>query len=197
MLYADDVLIGAQTEDELKHNVRSVLKALLEANFRINANKCSFSPKRIISYLGWEIGDGKVTAAPGALDKLWRIREPNEELRVIADKSRRQIVRRLLGVLQYLSHYIPCGAEELRALYELTKTANEGVGGGKDYKPPAATTKESKKSPAALSTRPFKWNLECDKAWDWAVERMKEIKPLHTPTYGPDTWLETVSDASK
>jgi hypothetical protein len=197
VLYADDVLIGAQTEEELRINVRSVLKALLEANFRINADKCSFTPAREIKYLGWIIGDGKVTAAPGALDKLWRIRKPNEELRVKDDKARRQIVRRFLGVLQYLSHYIPCGAEELRALYELTKTANEGVGGGKDYKPPAATTKESKKSPAAMSTKPFKWTPACDKAWDWAVERMKEIKPLCTPTYGEDTWLETVSDASK
>lgn len=197
VLYADDVLIGAQTEEELKANVRSVLKALLEANFRINADKCSFTPAREITYLGWIIGDGKVTAATGALDKLWRIRKPNQELRVKDDKSRRQIVRRFLGVLQYLSHYIPCGAEELRPLYELTKTANEGVGGGKDYKPPAATTKESKKAPAALSTKPFKWNAACDKAWDWAVERMKEIKPLSTPTYGEHTWLETVSDASK
>jgi hypothetical protein len=198
VLYADDVLIGAQTEEELKRNVQAVLKSLLEANFRINANKCSFTPAKEILYLGWIIGNGQVRAAPGALDKLWRIRKPNEEVRLKDDKAKRQVVRRFLGILQYLSHYIPCGAEQLRPLYELTKTANEGEGGGKDYKPPQATTKESKRSQAASSSRPFKWNAECDKAWDWAVARMQEIQPLHTPTYDPlNSWLETISDASK
>lgn len=197
VLYADDVLIGAQDEQELKRNVKAVLKALLEANFRINANKCSFTPAREISYLGWIIGNGQVRAAPGALDKLWRIRKPNEEVKLKDDKAKRQVVRRFLGVLQYLSHYIPCGAEQLRPLYELTKTANEGEGGGKDYKPPQATTKESKRSQAASSSRPFKWTAECDKAWDWAVARMQEIQPLHTPTYDLNSWLETISDASK
>ena len=197
VLYADDVLIGAQDEAELKVNVRKVLKALLDANFRINAEKCSFTAQREITYLGWIIGNGQVKAAPEALDKLWRIRKPTEEARMKDDKAKRQVVRRFLGVLQYLSHYIPCGAEELRPLYELTKTADEGKGGGKDYKPPQATTKESKRTPAASSQRPFKWSAECDTAWDWAVDRMREMQPLNTPTYAEGSWLETVSDASK
>ena len=197
VLYADDVLIGAQDDAELKQNVRSVLKALLDANFRINAEKCSFTAQREITYLGWIIGNGKVAPVTGSLDKLWRIRKPNDEIKVKDDKSKRQVVRRFLGVLQYLSHYIPCGAEELKPLYELTKTADEGTGGGKDYKPPQATTKESKRAPAATNQRPFKWSPQCDKAWDWAVERMREIQPLWTPTYAEGSWLETVSDASK
>jgi len=197
VLYADDVLIGAQDEAELKRNVRAVLKALLEANFRINAEKCSFTAQREITYLGWVIGNGKVAPVSGSLDKLWRIRKPNDEIKVKDDKAKRQVVRRFLGVLQYLSHYIPCGAEELKPLDEKTKTAEEGTGGGKDYKPPQATTKESKRAPAATNQRPFKWSPQCDKAWDWAVERMREIQPLWTPTYAEGSWLETVSDASK
>ena len=34
-------------------------------------------------------------------------------------------------------------------------------------------------------------------AWNWACERLKAIKPLHTPTYAPGSWLEVISDASK
>ena len=41
------------------------------------------------------------------------------------------VIWKLQHQLQYLSHYIPCGAEELRPLYELTKTENEGINGGK------------------------------------------------------------------
>ena len=45
VLYADDVLVGAQDEEELKANYRQVLRALLEANFRVNASKCRFTPQ--------------------------------------------------------------------------------------------------------------------------------------------------------
>lgn len=198
ILYADDVLIGANSEEELKLNVRAVLGALLTAGFRVSAKKCSFTPAREITYLGWIIGDGKVRASPSALDKLWKIRKPDEMCTLKDDKAKINCVRRFLGVLQYLGHYIPCAAEELRPLYELTKTS-PGTGSGQDYVPPPPIKEHREHRGGAVPQRcrPFKWTDEANTAWDWAVARMREIQPLNTPTYAPGSYLETLSDASK
>ncbi len=107
------------------------------------------------------------------------------------DKSRLNAVRRFLGVVQYFAHYIPCNAEELRPLYDLTKTTPEGV------VRLSQSAESSVKSKPKQERAKFIWTVAADKAWNWACERLKEIQPLHTPTYASNTWLEVISDASK
>lgn len=189
-LYADDILVGGNSEDELRANIRSVLQALLDKNFRVSADKCQFQPQAEITYLGWVISQGKIRPTQKTLDKLFDLKKPCD---IIAkdDKSRVQAVRRFLGVVQYLGHYIPCHAEELRPLYALTKTAVPVQGFGADYAP---LVPESKGPTTKVR---FKWSTEAEAAWDWAVQRMREIQPLHAPSYLPHTWLEVISDASK
>jgi hypothetical protein len=190
ILYADDILVGGNSEDELRENIRSVLRALLDKNFRVSADKCQFKPQAEITYLGWIISDGKIRPMQKTLDKLFELKKPCDML-AKDDKSRIQAVRRFLGVVQYLGHYIPCHAEELRPLYTLTKTAVPVQGFGADYAP---VVPDSKNPTTKVK---FKWTEEAEAAWEWAVQRMREIEPLHAPTYLPNTWLEVISDASK
>ena len=189
LLYADDILVGADSEEELRANIRAVLKRLLEKGFRVSAAKCQFSPAREISYLGWTIRDGQVFPNKSTLDKIFAVRKPDAMMTAKDDKAKIQAVRRFLGVLQYFGHFIPCHAEQLKPLYELTKTKPElVVPRTKGVAPP-----KTERQPRAK----FKWTPEADAAWDWAVARLMELQPLHSPSYAVNTWLEVLSDASK
>jgi hypothetical protein len=196
LLYADDILVGGNSMEELRSNIREVLSTLLNRGFRVSAGKCQFQPLQKITYLGWEIQNGQISAAPSTLDKLFKVKKPDDMMSCKDDKAKIQVVRRFLGVLQYLSHYVPCNAEQLRPLYDLTKSSPE------DYKQkgkaPTSNSASSGENDKPRQRRAkFVWTKAADEAWDWACERMSKIQPLHTPTYAPNTWLEVVSDASK
>jgi hypothetical protein len=189
LLYADDILVGANSEEELRANIRKVLRRLLEKGFRVSAGKCQFKPAREISYLGWTIRDGQILASKTTLDKIYAVRKPDSMITTKDDKAKIQAVRRFLGVLQYFGHFVPCHAEQLRPLYELTRTApeNDALGRG------TAVKAKAERQPRAR----FRWTPEADAAWDWAVQRLMELQPLHSPSYAANTWLEVISDASK
>jgi hypothetical protein len=144
--FADDIIIGANSEDELKRNIRLVLEKLLDANFRVNAKKCQFQPRTSIQYLGWIVGNNQVLPTEPFLDKLWRIKKPSHSRGDAAEK--RSLVKRFLGTVQYLGHYIPLVADELHALHSLTKV-------------------KDKQSPDGKAA--FTWSAQADAAWDWAV----------------------------
>jgi hypothetical protein len=197
LLYADDIIVGGDSPDELKTNIRQVLKALLQKGFRVSASKCQFKPQMKISYLGWTIENRQISANESTLKKLFTLKKPVD---IVSkdDKAKIQAVRRFLGVLQYLAQYVPCNAAELRPLYELTKTVPPAA--DTKERPEAVEVKSTKDNPTKSSPRTrakFVWTQAAEDAWNWACERLQAIKPLHSPTYARDTWLEVISDASK
>jgi hypothetical protein len=165
--FADDILVGANTEEELKSNCEAVLRELMRVGFRVNASKCQLFPQKELHYLGWIIREGRVYPADNTLEKLWSVRKPCDAPKA-SDKDKRKMVKRFLGVCLYLGAYLPNAAENLAPLHKLT------------------TAKKT-----------FKWCPEAETAWDWATEFFKTIQPLHFPTFAPGSWLETLSDASK
>lgn len=189
LCYADDIFIMANSAAELKKRISEVLQRLLDVGFRVNAKKCQFYPQTSISYLGWVISNRTVSPAEGALDKLWRIRKPSDTMG--SDKTKRSLVRKFLGTILYLGNYIPFHAEQLRPLHELTRT--------KDSADDPVSKAQRKLLGPTLSkpTRKFTWNEAADKAWDWGVECIRQIKPLACPSFAEDSWLETYSDAAK
>ncbi len=197
LLYADDILVGGNSEEELRANIRKVLARLLEKGFRVSANKCQFKPAEEIQYLGWTVRDGKIFASPTTLNKLFTLRKPDQMSTCKDDKAKIQAVRRFLGVLQYFSHYIPCNAEQLRPLYDLTRTSPEQCGAESLRKKKGLDNNSEKGKKEKQPRARFRWTPEADAAWDWAVRQLQSIKPLTTPTYGQNAWLEVISDASK
>jgi hypothetical protein len=198
LLYADDIIVGGNSPEELRQNIREVLKALLVKGFRVSANKCQFKPQSRVTYLGWTIQEGQIKPNESTLTKLFTLKKP-VDMMCKDDKPKIQAVRRFLGVIQYLAHYIPCNATELKPLYELTKTAPPKEISTKDNPEADELVKNTKDNPKALPKprAKFVWTKAADEAWDWACARMREIKPLHSPTYSPGSWLEVISDASK
>ena len=192
MCYADDILVGADDLDTLRERNRIVLRRILEAGFRLNPKKCQLYPVEQLQYLGWIIKGGKVFPGENCFTKLAAVSKPVNLPPKCTDKEKRQIVRRFLGLVLYLGHYIPFHAEQLRPLHDLTKTkdtADDPVSIAQRQLP-----KPAKKTPVA---RTFTWTPAADAAWDWAVEQLSKIKPLYAPTYALGSWLEIFSDASK
>jgi hypothetical protein len=192
LCYADDILVGANTLEELRERDRVVLRRILDAGFRLNPLKCQLKPATQLKYLGWIIRDGQIFPGENCFDKVAAVKKPVDLPPKCTDKEKRQIVRRFLGLILYLGHYIPFHAEQLRPLHDLTKTkdtADDPVSVAQRLLP-----KPAKKVPIP---RTFTWTPEADAAWDWGVAQLRNIKPLYAPTYAPGSWLETFSDASK
>jgi hypothetical protein len=189
LCYADDIFIMANSAEELKTRISEVLQRLLDTGFRVNAKKCQFYPQTSISYLGWVISDRTIMPAEGALDKLWRIRKPADVS--ASDKTKRTMVRKFLGTILYLGNYIPFHAEQLRPLHELTRTKDSADD------PVSKAQRKLLGPPPSKISRKFIWTEAANLAWDWGVEQIRNITPLACPSFAPDTWLETFSDAAK
>jgi hypothetical protein len=189
LCYADDIFIMANSAEELKRRISEVLQRLLDVGFRVNAKKCQFYPQTSISYLGWVITNRTVMPAEGALDKLWRIRKPADV--TASDKTKRTMVRKFLGTILYLGNYIPFHAEQLRPLHELTRTKDSAED------PVSKAQRKLLGPPPSKLARTFIWTDTANEAWDWGVEQIRGITPLACPSFAPDTWLETFSDAAK
>jgi hypothetical protein len=197
LCYADDILIGADSEKELRRRIRAVLREIFDAGFRLNPKKCQFKPTTSIQYLGWVISDGKIFPAENCMQKIAAMQKPTALPANRDDKERRQVVRRFLGLVLYLGAYVPFHAEQLRPLHDLTATttkdtADDPVSVAQRSLPPSP-----KKKGKASCPKKFVWTDEADAAWDWAAQQISQIKPLYAPTYAEGSWLEVYSDASK
>ncbi len=62
----DDILIFAETEEELKHYTREVLQILEENDLYLKPKKCEFN-KTSIKYLGFVISPGRIKMDPTKL----------------------------------------------------------------------------------------------------------------------------------
>jgi translation initiation factor IF-2 len=60
IVYMDDILIFADTKEELERITKLVLEKLREHNFFLKAKKCEFCQKKI-EYLGMIIEEGKIS----------------------------------------------------------------------------------------------------------------------------------------
>jgi hypothetical protein len=191
LCYADDIMIGANEMTELRNRIRIVLQRLYDVGFRLNPKKCQLCPSDVIHYLGWILRDGKIYPGENTISKLASVLKPVDLPPKYDDKAKRQLVRRFLGLILYLGAHIPFHAEQLRPLHDLTRTKDSATDPVSIAQRALATTKKKTKI-----ARKFVWNSEADAAWNWAIDRLRAIKPLYAPTYAPDTWLATYTDAS-
>jgi hypothetical protein len=92
--FADDIIVGANTPEELKANNEKVLRKLMRVGFRVNAAKCQLFPQSEIKYLGWIIKGGEAHPEDSTLEKLWSVKRPCD-LPKASDKKKRKIVKRV------------------------------------------------------------------------------------------------------
>jgi RNase H-like domain found in reverse transcriptase/Reverse transcriptase (RNA-dependent DNA polymerase) len=110
IVYMDDILIFANTKDELKRITRRVLEKLRENDLFLKAKKCEFG-KTKVEYLGMVIEEGRISMDPVKLGgiKDWPVPTTVKQ------------VRSFLGFGNFYRKFISHYSDLARPLNDLTK----------------------------------------------------------------------------
>jgi hypothetical protein len=114
--YFDDLTICGNTTKELKDRLRIVMQKMKKYNLKVKLTKCDWE-KETIDVLGARISNGHVKIQPKYLEavKTWKLTPQNAES--------------FLGMVNYLSRFIPNLAELTKPIREIVKRP-EGKKGG-------------------------------------------------------------------
>lgn len=118
VIYMDDVLIYAETEELHDQRLEEVLKVIEGSGLKLNKAKCNFKQRRV-RFLGHVIDEEGVRLDPGKVTGIVNFPQPQN----VAE------LKRFLGMVNYLGKYIPNLATVGQPLYELLKTQVEWAWG--------------------------------------------------------------------
>ena len=93
---SDDIVVYGKTQKKHDENLRGVLERLQQHGVRLNKEKCTFSRSEVKFY-------GQIFSKNG-------VKADPAKIKVIIDMSKPESVSKvksLLGMAQYVSHYIP------------------------------------------------------------------------------------------
>ncbi|GFY22554.1 transposon Tf2-9 polyprotein [Trichonephila clavipes] len=103
--YQDDIIIAANTIQELNAKLHDVLNALQENNLTLAPDKCILATQEI-QYLGFTISSQGITPGISNTDKICKFSTP---------KNQKQL-KRFLGMCGYYRHLIPDYATKIHIL---------------------------------------------------------------------------------
>ncbi|UYV85138.1 K02A2.6-like [Cordylochernes scorpioides] len=106
----DDILIHAPDPQTLEIRTRAVLQRLKENGIKLNGDKCKFQLQEV-QYLGHIVTTEGIRIDPEKVRAIGEIKSP----------SNKQELQRLLGMIQYLSRFIPNLAEKTKNMRLLLK----------------------------------------------------------------------------
>ena len=108
--FFDDIIIKGNTFDQHLNNVDHILQNVGDANFTLDALKCSFFQRKI-KYLGHVIDQGKIMLDPDRMQVISSIPVPPN----VAE------LRRFIRMAQFCHRFSPNINVILSPLYELLK----------------------------------------------------------------------------
>lgn len=110
IIYLDDVLIYAETEEELERLTKEVLKRLRKHKLFVKPGKCRFKTQRV-DFLGVIIIPGSIEMDPGKVDAIkdWPAPTKIKEM------------QSFLGFCNFYRRFIPSYSHLSRPLHDLTK----------------------------------------------------------------------------
>ncbi|UYV79188.1 K02A2.6-like [Cordylochernes scorpioides] len=106
----DDILIHAPDPQTLEIRTRAVLQKLKENGIKLNRDKCQFQLQEV-QFLGHIVTTEGIKIDPEKVRAIGEIKSP----------SNKQELQRLLGMIQYLSRFIPNLAEKTKNMRMLLK----------------------------------------------------------------------------
>ena len=109
--YMDDIVVHGRTQEEHDSRLEKLLSTLKQAGLKLNRNKCSFSQKSI-TFLGHLITKDGIRIDPEKVAAIRNIQPPRNV----------QDLRKLLGMINFLTKFIPSAQDLLAPLNELLKS---------------------------------------------------------------------------
>lgn len=116
LLYIDDLIIFADTKEELQTNIRKILARLNQYHLRISIKKCDFDPTEEIEFLGHHISHGKIRPGAKTSHILRDIFNPNDETR---EEDKFSKLHTFIGIVNWFSKYIPDCSRKLQPLLDV------------------------------------------------------------------------------
>lgn len=110
LVYLDDIIVGGKTYEEHRHNLERVLELLLKAQLKVNWDKSKFLMSKV-KYLGFIVGDGKITVDP---EKVAAVRD-------FAIPRDKKDIRAFLGLVGYYRRQIPMMATKAEPLNKMLR----------------------------------------------------------------------------
>lgn len=123
IVYIDDILMFADTLDQIHTIVSKVLRILRENNLTLNLEKCEFDKSRI-RWLGHKLSENGFNIDEEKIKDFRRFRQPNTSSEL----------RSFLGLATFVSPYIQGFANIASPLWELTSSSNAWVWGEEQSK---------------------------------------------------------------
>ena len=110
VIFLDDILIHAETVEDLRKRTAEVMKVIEANNLTLNKDKCEYE-KTTIDFLGCTIGDGRVRPTKERIQKLADFPVPNDKKSLLS----------FLGLVTFVSSFIHNCSNLTALLRELTK----------------------------------------------------------------------------
>ena len=108
--YLDDVLVWADTEDELLQRLEATLGRMEEYGIRLRRDKCCFNVPEV-TYLGWRLSADSLRPLAGKTESVLHAPDPKNQ----------QELKSLIGTVSYYQRILPGLATVLTPLYALLK----------------------------------------------------------------------------
>lgn len=117
LVSADDILVYSSSREKLDFYTRKLLERLSARGLKLNKEKCVFEPQSELLFLGHLVTSGGVKPDPSKVEIIKKLKAPGsvEEL------------RRFLGLVTYLSKFVPNFSDLTSPMRELLKEENEFV----------------------------------------------------------------------
>ena len=112
LVYLDDVLIYAETSEELLDKLSQVLKLLAKAGLKCKASKCSVFTQKV-HYLGHIISKDGINPEPAKLEKISKWPKPEKGTGLAS----------FLGLCNYYRDFIPNFAHISSPLYKVSRSS--------------------------------------------------------------------------
>ena len=109
----DDILIHGKTREEHDKNLEDVLRRISESGLKLNYEKCKLR-KTKIEYFGHAV------TPEGILSSQQRI----EAIKSMKSPTNVKVLRRIVGMINYLGRFIPNLASIIQPMTDLLKSSN-------------------------------------------------------------------------
>ena len=110
----DDVLVHGRTQAEHDQRLTAVLEKLMESGLTLNKDKCVFS-QACVKFLGQVLTPSGISSDPDKVSAVVQMRQPTNVSEV----------RRLLGMVNQLSKFVPNLADMTKPLRDLLSKHNQ------------------------------------------------------------------------